>query len=418
VSSFDAHAALSWIQDNAALVGLSILATGFLLMALRRGHSPGAPRGVRPAAVTTELGRELRKHAQELEAEVQQLRGFFVLLPDLTKELNAIKESKKVPSLMIRMLEQIFSPRKILIFYADDRRQALTLVEQKGFSPRAEVAPGLKVGYTEGRIGWVARHRVTMDNTDFANQSRVEALQAEPPAHRLFGTELCAPMVHDNQLYGVLSIGGLASRPRFEKRMLEMVADLGSVALSNITLFNEIQYAANSDGLTRLFNKKHFLARLGEGILQAEKARRPLSLFIFDLDHFKKYNDTHGHLAGDECLKRTAQVVREMIRPDDVAARYGGEEFVIIYPNTDRQMAQAAAEKVRTAIESHGYTPPHPVNPGGKVTISGGVATYPDDGTGSADLLRKADEALYESKRQGRNRVKTPEVVVLSDPTL
>ena len=130
-----------------------------------------------------------------------------------------------------------------------------------------------------------------------------------------------------------------------------------------------------------------------------------MSVFIFDIDYFKKYNDAHGHLAGDECLKRVAKVIRDAEREDDVAARYGGEEFIIILPNTDRDNAMLAAEKFRAAIEAETFTPPHPVNPGGKVTISGGIGTYPDDGMDATSIISKADAGLYEAKKKGRNRI-------------
>lgn len=414
--NFDLPTLSAWIHENLALLIAAGVAVFFFLLAVSRGRG-GAPQPTARAAPQgmSAADRELRRTIQELEGEVASLRSFFVLLPDLTKEINSIQEKRKVAPLMIKMLEQIFDPRKILIFYAGERQMMLHLVAQKGFTARSEVAAGLQVAYGEGRVGWVAQHRVTMDSNDFANESRMNAVAgSEPPKHRQFGTELCAPMLHNDELFGVISIGGLAKHPKLEKRMLEMAADLGSVALNNILQFNQIQAAANSDGLTRLYNKRYFLSRFGEEIIKAEKARHPVSLFIFDIDHFKKYNDTHGHMAGDECLKLTAQLLRDSVRDDDIAARYGGEEFVVVLPNTDRGGALQAAEKIRETIEAQQYSPPHPVNPNGRVTISGGVATFPDDGTGSSDLIRRADAGLYEAKRQGRNRICVVEEVTLS----
>lgn len=413
---FNPFSLAAWVQENLALVFAAGAAVFFFLLAVSRGRRSAPPAPVRPLShVPSDADRELRKTVQHLEEEVASLRNFFVLLPDLTKEINSIQEKRKVAPLMIKMLEQIFGPQKILIFLADEKKKVLHLEAQKGFSVRSDLTPGLQVAYAEGRVGWVAQHRVTMDSNDFANESRLNAVaQNEPPKHRQFGTELCAPMLHEDRLFGVISIGGLMRHPKLEKRMLEMVADLGSVAFNNIYQFKQIEQAANSDGLTKLFNKRYFLERFAKEILKGEQARNPVSVFIFDIDHFKKYNDTHGHMAGDECLKLTAQLLRDSVRDDDIAARYGGEEFVVILPNTNREGAVQAAEKIRRTIEAHEYTPPHPVNPGGKVTISGGVATYPDDGTGSADLIRRADAGLYEAKRQGRNRICVVQEATLS----
>ncbi len=349
--------------------------------------------------------RSLRRTVQMLENELNSLRSYFVMLPDLTKEINALQDKRKVAPLMITMLEQIFDPQKILIFYASERDKLLYMIAQKGFQSGTGVSLGFKVPYGHGRIGWVAQHRATMQRTDFDSEMRLNAVDLNVSEHRQFDTELCAPMLLGNELFGVISVGGITRHPRLEKRMLDMVADMGSLALNKIYQFNRIAAAANTDGLTRLHNKQHFMVRFSNELLRAQKSRNPLSVFIFDIDHFKKYNDAHGHQAGDECLKLTAKVVRESLREEDIPGRYGGEEFIILFPNTHRDGALLAAEKVRRAIETKNFTPPHPLNPNGRVTISGGVATFPDDALDSAGLIRKADEGLYEAKHQGRNRI-------------
>jgi diguanylate cyclase (GGDEF)-like protein len=129
-----------------------------------------------------------------------------------------------------------------------------------------------------------------------------------------------------------------------------------------------------------------------------------LAVFIFDIDHFKKYNDTHGHLPGDEILKSVAQVVRDNLRPGDVACRYGGEEFIVAMPGAKAPDGYAAAERIRAAIESTNF-PRAETQPGGRLTISGGVAQFPQDGTSGTDLILHADQALYQAKAAGRNRV-------------
>jgi len=127
-------------------------------------------------------------------------------------------------------------------------------------------------------------------------------------------------------------------------------------------------------------------------------------VFIFDIDHFKKYNDTNGHLAGDEILKGVSQVLRENLRPCDVACRYGGEEFIVAMPGARGNEGLAAAERIRAAIESTKF-PRAETQPGGRITISGGVAQFPVDGTIGNDLILHADQALYQAKAAGRNRL-------------
>src|SRR5262249_31996992 len=146
------------------------------------------------------------------------------------------------------------------------------------------------------------------------------------------------------QTQGVISVGGITRHPKFEKRLLTMIADLGAMSLLNHRMMEKQRTEANSDGLTGLVNKRHLKTRLGEEIHKSEVKHAPVSIFIFDLDHFKKLNDTHGHLAGDRVLKETAQVIRKTIREGDIASRWGGEEFLIVLPNTPKEGAFKAAE--------------------------------------------------------------------------
>ncbi|HEY3176869.1 MAG TPA: sensor domain-containing diguanylate cyclase [Candidatus Polarisedimenticolia bacterium] len=361
-------------------------------------------------------GRDMRKTLHLLQNENTKLSTFLMTLPDLARQLNSSVEKRRIPQLLIGFLEQLFEADQILVFLTTQDGKHLTFASGKGL-PDAVRGPEL-VPFGKGRIGWVAWHQITMDENDFLQKSRVSrdsGLDAQ--MHPLFRTELCAPMVSKDLTLGVISLGGLLRRPKNEKNMLKMVADLGSIAIQNTLLFSQIQASANSDGLTNLFNKRYFVARLAEEIIKAEKEQKTLSVFIFDIDHFKTYNDTNGHLAGDEALKITGRLLNESIRADDLAARYGGEEFIVLLPNTDKPGAVTAAEKIRRVVEAHQY-PQQSSQPGGSLTISGGVATFPFDATNMQDLIRCADRGLYQGKRAGRNRIGVYAPKYLSDDTL
>jgi diguanylate cyclase (GGDEF)-like protein len=187
--------------------------------------------------------------------------------------------------------------------------------------------------------------------------------------------------------------------------MIKLVADLGSLALNNNDLLTRLESIANADSLTNLCTKRFLNIRLGELTVQAEQTHAPLSVIIFDIDHFKRVNDTYGHLAGDEILRNVASIFKRQLRNDDIAARYGGEEFVVVLPNTIKEDATRIAEKIRLAIEAHPF--PAGSGPGkpGVVTISGGVACHQIDGRSSSEVLSAADQALYLAKERGRNRV-------------
>jgi two-component system chemotaxis family response regulator WspR len=170
----------------------------------------------------------------------------------------------------------------------------------------------------------------------------------------------------------------------------------------------ELQRLTNVDGLTGLSNRRYFNEYAESEWRQAIREKKSLSLLMVDIDHFKQYNDTYGHLAGDEVLRTVAQTVMGSFRrPKDLAARFGGEEFVVILPHTVADNLGQLAETVVRAIEAldlpHGGS-----TVGGKVTISaGGAATIPQSGDSFFSLIEAADKALYEAKRTGRNRAIT-----------
>jgi diguanylate cyclase (GGDEF)-like protein len=164
----------------------------------------------------------------------------------------------------------------------------------------------------------------------------------------------------------------------------------------------EIYRLTTVDGLTQVYNKRYFLETIEREIGRAQRYRRELSLIIFDIDHFKKINDTYGHLAGDHVLKHLAMVIKSRIRREDILSRYGGEEFAIILPEIDRDNATQFADKIRRLIEKAVFKFEETEIP---VTISIGVASYAPEHGDVNEFIKIADDKLYEAKMQGRNRV-------------
>lgn len=156
------------------------------------------------------------------------------------------------------------------------------------------------------------------------------------------------------------------------------------------------------DGLTQIANKRHLMDHLEKELARCQRYNRALSLVMFDIDHFKNVNDTYGHLTGDYVLKEIADILRNRIRKEELFARYGGEEFVVVLPESDTKVAARFAEIIRSKVEDHVF------NFEGqqiRVTISVGVASMDDEMKAPSDLVKRSDEALYEAKRLGRNRV-------------
>ncbi len=156
------------------------------------------------------------------------------------------------------------------------------------------------------------------------------------------------------------------------------------------------------DGLTQVYNKRYLFEALEREIIRARRHARELSLLMFDIDHFKQINDEHGHLAGDFVLKELARVIQARIRRDEVLARYGGEEFVVMLPETQLDGARMLAESLRERVAEHSFVFQTDQI---RVTISIGVAALTESDKSATELLKRADELLYEAKRTGRNRV-------------
>lgn len=166
---------------------------------------------------------------------------------------------------------------------------------------------------------------------------------------------------------------------------------------------NEILVVVNVDGLTGLYNHRYFYERIGEEVEHARGAGRPVSLLMIDIDNFKKYNDALGHMRGDIVLREAAQLLRDRIRPGDIACRYGGDELAVICPGTDKGAARDVGETLRAEAERNKFYRADTI--GCQVTFSVGVASFPADTDTHRGLVDLADGALYLSKKRGRNRV-------------
>jgi len=185
---------------------------------------------------------------------------------------------------------------------------------------------------------------------------------------------------------------------------IQLVENLEQSNLKIAQSNEELKEQVIRDGLTGLFNHRHFKEVLEREVTRAERYERIISLLMLDVDHFKNYNDTHGHPAGDVVLKTLADVITTRLRAVDFSARYGGEEFAILLPETDRKGASIVADDIRAQVENYPFKGKE-AQPLGKVTLSIGVAELLDWSEEPSSLLKRADDALYRAKSEGRNRV-------------
>jgi len=251
---------------------------------------------------------------------------------------------------------------------------------------------------------WVIRNRKRLLVTDTQKDFRFDPQHLDTEGEEIRSL-ISAPLLHEGRVLGTLRLNSSKSESfsADDLRLLDAIATLASAALSNAMLFEKTQELAIRDSLTGLYVQRYFFERLREEHHRALRGTHPLSLLMCDLDHFKAANDRWGHGAGDLMLIRFSEILRDKIK-SGVVARYGGEEFAVLLPETTKKKASALAEQVRKAMEDFTFTIRRERV---QMTVSIGVAAIPEDTPDEQELIRRADEALYQAKRGGRNRVVT-----------
>jgi diguanylate cyclase (GGDEF)-like protein len=188
-----------------------------------------------------------------------------------------------------------------------------------------------------------------------------------------------------------------------ERRLAGLLGEQLSFALGNLRLRDKLREQSVRDALTGLFNRRYFEETLEREVSRARRKSLPLAAIMVDIDHFKRVNDTFGHDAGDTVLRAVAQRMLSVLRGSDIVCRYGGEEFVLLMPDSTVAGALARAEELGESVARMRIS--HADRPLGRVTLSAGVAAFPEHAASGAELVARADEALYAAKESGRNRV-------------
>jgi diguanylate cyclase (GGDEF)-like protein len=222
-------------------------------------------------------------------------------------------------------------------------------------------------------------------------------LPSPPPS-----SALCIPLLADGQLLGALHLGSSGSDAVDMREQAAVVAEQISLALANLQLKETLRNQSIRDPLTGLFNRRYLEETLDRELSRAEREKTTLSVLALDVDHFKRFNDTFGHEAGDQVLKQVGALLLRRTRAGDVASRIGGEELVVVLPGAALEAASKKAESIRSEIGALVLTLPNKAV--GPVTVSIGIAVFPEHATSREELMRVADAALYRAKHAGRNR--------------
>lgn len=253
--------------------------------------------------------------------------------------------------------------------------------------------------------------RLSVDVDPWSKTMASGAMQIEndlsetPKTSRVFAdaaSRMSIPLISFGQTLGVLTLYSSQNNAFRENEWsaLEAVADICSSSIQNAHYVERIRKLSYLDGLTGIFNRRFFELRIQEEIERARRSKAGMAVIIADIDQFKRLNDEFGHLLGDEVLRQVSSLFHRQLRKIDVVCRYGGEEFAILLTNTNAEHAMGVAEKLRKIVE--GWQFPGVAR---TVTISAGVAAYPDHGTARDELVHAADTGLYCAKKTGRNRI-------------
>lgn len=386
-----------------ALISIAVVAVA----AYRHNSSRARERAAETSFETSqEEVNALQDASGRLDATTRALSARlqrYVTLREVTEALSRHPEDLEallatIPAQMLRVLDHA---QVSLVYLVELPRHVLALraAQRRGGEP-------LVVKQKAGDLfdEWVLRQGQPLLVRDAAKDFR---FPQEPPERRerTVGALVAAPLISAQRVLGVLraeheQAGAFSPE---DLRLLDIVADLAVMAIENTRLYVRTAELAITDDLTGLAVHRYFYERFEEELARARRHNDPVAVLLIDLDHFKQYNDAYGHPAGDKLLRTIAQSLRRLQQgPGDLIARYGGEEFAVLLYGAGRDAAARQAEMLRAAVAAQ----PIVLRQGtANVTVSIGVATFPDDGMHKESVLQVADQRLYKAKQGGRNQV-------------
>jgi len=311
----------------------------------------------------------------------------------IAQQTTAVLDQEELLVKVCALIQQAFQVGHVSVLLRDD--EGLVLRASQGRFTACTPAGG-RLPATTGLWGRALAEGKTFIEND------VRTIHEYVGFYQETQSRMCIPLISFGQTLGVLMLESeqTGSFQEGDMKSLEAVADICATAIQNAHYVERVKQLAYLDGLTGIFNRRFFELRILEEIDRARRFDSGMAVLMVDIDQFKRLNDEFGHLLGDEVLRQVSSMFHQQLRKIDVVCRYGGEEFAILLSQTNPQHALAVAEKLRRLVESWQF-------PGvpRRVTISTGVATFPDHGTTRDELAKSADAGLYAAKQGGRNRV-------------
>ncbi len=336
----------------------------------------------------------LRKENLKIEKQLRQIEHLY----DVIKEAGSTLNVQEMIELAREFTERMFDlPHFIIAVLSDD-----------GKKYEVRIASGCDESFfrdfgldleSDGLAALLTREKKPVFVASLEGQERFAPLK-----NMTIRSFILLPFLVQDRVIGFLCSFSQRENIIDEEKFsnFQVFCNQISIGLQKSLLYEKVQKLSITDGLTKLYSHRYFKQRLEEELVLAGRYSSQLSLLILDIDHFKHYNDSYGHVAGDHVLMEVAKILREKTDGTQVAARYGGEEMVLIAPETTKEQGIELAEKIRAGVEAYQFSVGRETT---QVTVSIGVATFPQDAQTNLDLINKADQTLYAAKARGRNRV-------------
>ena len=364
-----------------------------------------------PAMFTEEKEHTVQAFADQVSVALENVSLYeralkdanrFEILYRLTQEINANLGQEQVCSAIHRAASSLMLTECFMISLLDEGSHEifdLYMVDRSipGTLQRRPASEGL---FARVIADGKSRMYNTFGPTEIASSGAI--LVGEDEEDSITQSLLCVPLRLGSQIKGVISVQSYLPNQytSSDLEMLELLAGQAAIALENSRLFDEVQQLAITDPLTQIFNRRRFFELADQEFGRSLRYGRPLSIIMIDIDHFKRINDTYGHVIGDQVLQQVARICTQNIRHNDILARYGGEEFVILTPETTAQEALVTCERLRSEVDNGPFaTSFGPIH----ITISLGVVDMVQPCKSFEELLDRSDQAMYSSKQKGCN---------------
>lgn len=348
----------------------------------------------------------IQAEIQQEEFAIESLKDKVVNyahLKDVSERLSrclSIEETSRVLSSEVEVLLGQ-KERTIILYLFHSRTGALGLSSSR----KGQMRINIKSKNGDIFDQWVVKTMQPLLVEDTKLDYRFDSEKIADEDGRVIRSVISVPLMVRNKALGILRIDSPIERDfkTEDLRFLTTIGDIGALAIENAQLYERVEQLAIRDGLTNLYLRRYLLKRFPEEISRKMRKDKPLSFVIFDLDYFKDYNDKFGHIAGDIVLKTIATEISEFFKdPGILVCRYGGEEFCVLLPDVSKQQAVGLANELRERVAQKTIILRREKT---NITLSGGVASFPEDAQLKDELISKADQALYLAKQKGRNRI-------------